>query len=80
MLRRPQPKHVKKLRKYALNWPDGYNFTPLVESYGRQCKATHALLNKLGHALPWACLVVDSGRVTKGAWIEGALRCAVQGE
>ena len=32
-----------------------------------QCKATHTLLNKLGH------LAADSGRVTKGAWIEGAL-------
>ena len=43
--------------------------TPLVvESYGRQCTATHALLNKLGH------LAADSGRVPKGAWIEGALR------
>ena len=29
--------------------PDGYDFTPLVvESYGRQCSATHTLLNLLG--------------------------------
>ena len=41
---------------------------PVVESYGRQCAATHAPLNKLGH------LAADSGHVTKGAWIEGALR------
>ena len=38
------------------------NFAPLlVESYGRQCTATHTLLNELGH------LAADSGRVTKGA-------------
>ena len=61
----------KKVRKYALHGPGRYNFTPLVvESCDRQCTATHALLNKLGH------LTVDSGRVTKGAWIEGALRSA----
>ena len=53
------------MRKYALHGPGGYDFTSLVvESYGRQCTATHALLNKLGH------LAADSGRVTKGAWIE----------
>ena len=58
----------RKVRKYALHGPAGYDFTPLVvEFYGRQCMATHALLNKLGH------LAADSGRVTKGAWIEGAL-------
>ena len=40
----------KKVRKYALHGPGGYEFTPLVvESYGHQCTATHALLNKLGH-------------------------------
>ena len=33
-----------------------------MESYGRQCQATHALLNYLGHLF------------TKGVWIEGALR------
>ena len=65
--RGPQRKR-KKVNKYALQEPGGYDFTPLVEeSYGRQCKATHTLLNKLGH------LAADSGRVTKGAWIEGAL-------
>ena len=40
----------------------------MVESYGRQCTATHTLLNLLG------CLAEDSGRVTKGACVEGALR------
>ena len=55
--------------KYDLHEPGGYDFTPLVvESYGRQCTATQAPLNKLGH------LVADSGRVTNGVWIEGALR------
>ena len=57
------------MRKYALHGPGGYDFTPfVVESCGRQCMATHALLNKLGY------LAADSGRVTKGGWIEGALR------
>ena len=52
----------KKVRKYALHGPGGYDCTPLVvKFYGRQCTATHALLNKLGH------LAADSGRVTKGA-------------
>ena len=49
--------------------PSGYDFTPLVdESYGRQCSVTHTLLNLLGR------LAADSGRVSKGAWVEGALR------
>ena len=49
----------KKVRKYALHGTGGHEFTPLVvESYGRQCTATHALLNKLWH------LAGDSGRVT----------------
>ena len=48
--------------------PGGYDFTPLVvESYGRQCSGTHTLLNLLGR------LAADSGRVSKGAWVEGAL-------
>ena len=60
---------LQKVRKYALHEPGGYDFTPLVvESYGRQCKSSHALLNKLGH------LASDSGRVTKGSWVECALR------
>ena len=59
----------KKVHKYALYGPGGYDFTPLVvECYVCRCTAIHALLNKLGH------LTADSGRVTKGAWIEGALR------
>ena len=58
-----------KVRKYALHEPGGYDFTPLVtESYGRQCKSSHALLNKLGHQAS------DSGRVTKGSWGESRLR------
>ena len=60
---------AQKVARYALRKPGGYNFTPLVvESYGRQCTATHTLLNLLGH------LAADRGRVTKGAWVEGALR------
>ena len=35
---------------------------------GPQCTATHALFNKLGY------FAADSGRATKGGWIEGALR------
>ena len=73
--RGPQPKCMrrngaqKKVRKYALRGPGGYDFTPnVVECYGRQCTATHALLSELGH------LATDIGRVTKGAWISGALR------
>ena len=60
---------AKKVAKYALCEPGGYDFTPLVvESYGRRCSATHTLLNLLGrHA-------ADTGRVSKGAWVEGALR------
>ena len=59
----------KKVSRYALHGPGGYHFTPLVVySYGRQCRSAHALFNKLGH------LAADSGRVTKGAWIDGALR------
>ena len=57
---------AKKVAKYALREPGGYDFTPLVvESYGRQCSATHMLLNPLG------CLAADSGRVSEG--VEGAL-------
>ena len=45
------------------------SLSPLVvESYGRQCSATHTLLNLLGR------LAADSGRVSKGAWVEGALQ------
>jgi hypothetical protein len=59
----------KKIRKYALQEPGGYDFAPLVvESHGRLCAASHALLNTLGG------LASDTGRVTKGAWIEGSLR------
>ena len=59
----------KKAAKYALREPGSYGFTPLVvESYGRQCSAKHTLLNLLGR------LAADSGRVSKGAWVEGALR------
>ena len=54
--------------KYALREPGGYDFTPLVvDSYGCQCSATPTLLNFLGR-------LADSGRVSKGAWVEGALR------
>ena len=35
---------------------------------GPQCTATYALFNKLGY------FAADSGRATKGGWIEGALR------
>ena len=60
---------AKKVAKYALREPGGYDFTPLVvESYGRQCSATHTLLNLLGR------LAGDSGSVTKAAWAEAALR------
>ena len=39
----------KKVRMYALHVRSGYDLTPcVVEAYVRQCKATHALLNKLG--------------------------------
>ena len=42
--------------KYALREPSGYGFTPpVVESYGRQCSATHTLLNLPGR------LAADSG-------------------
>jgi hypothetical protein len=48
--------------KYALQEPGGYKFAPLVvESHGRLCAASHALLNMLGG------LAGDTGRVTKGA-------------
>ena len=60
----------KKVAKYALREPGGYNFTPLVvESYGRQCSATYTLLNLLGR------LAADSGHVSKGAWVAGARVC-----
>ena len=60
---------AKKVAKYALREPSGYDFTSLVvESYGRRCCATHTLLNTLGR------LAAYGGRVTKGAWVEGALR------
>ena len=52
---------AKRLAKYALHEPGGYDFTPLVvESYGRQCSATHTLLNLLER------LAADSGHVSKG--------------
>ena len=52
----------RKTRKYTLHEPGGYDFTPLaVESYGRQCTATHALLNRLGH------LAVDVSRRGPGS-------------
>ena len=41
---------------------------PVVESCGRQCTATHTLLNLLGR------LAADSGRVAKEAWVESELR------
>ena len=60
---------AKKVAKHALREPGGYDFTPLmVESSGHRCSATHTLLNLLGR------LAADSGRITKGAWVEGALR------
>ena len=60
---------ANKVAKYALREPGGYDFTPLVvESCGRLCSATHKLLNLLGRQAS------DNGRVTKGAWVEGALR------
>ena len=60
---------AKKVAKCALREPCGYAVTPLViESYGRQCSDTHTLQNLLGR------LAANSGRVTKGAWVEGALR------
>ena len=63
---------AKKVAKYALREPGGYDFTTLVvESYGCQYSATHTLLNLLGR------LAADSGRVTKGAWVEGALRLSL---
>ena len=63
---------AKKVAKYALSEPGGYDFTPLVvESYGRQCSATHKLLNLLGRQAS------DNGRVTKGAWVESALSVAL---
>ena len=46
-----------RLAKYAWREPGGYDFTLLVvESYGRQCSATHTLLNLLGR------LATHSGR------------------
>ena len=60
---------VKVVAKCALHEPGVYDFTPLVvESSGRQYSATHTLLNVLRH------LHADSRRITKGAWVEGALR------
>jgi hypothetical protein len=54
---------------YALHEPGGYDVTPLVsESYGRLCISSLALLNKLG------LLAADTGRLTKGARVEWALR------
>ena len=64
-----QTRAAKKVAKYALRKPGGYNIMSLVlESYGRQCSATHTLLNLLGR------LAADRGRVSKGVWVEGALR------
>ena len=60
---------AKKVSKYALREPGDYDFTPLVVvSCGRQCSAMRTLLNYLGR------LAGDSGRVTQGAWVEGAPR------
>ena len=37
---------AKNVTKYALREPGSYDFTTLVvESYGHQCTATHALLS-----------------------------------
>ena len=48
---------AKKVAKYTLREPGSYDCTPLVvESYGRQCSATHTLLNLLGR------LSADIGR------------------
>jgi hypothetical protein len=59
----------KKIRKYDLQEPGGYDCAPLVvKCHGRLCAASHVLLNKLGG------LASDTGHVTKGAWIEGSLR------
>ena len=63
------PVELNEATKYALSEPGGYDFTPLaIESCGRQCSAAHTLLNPLGRQAS------DSGRVTKGARVEGALR------
>ena len=45
-----EPRAARKVAKQvALLEPSGYDFTHLVvESYGRQCSATHTLLNLLG--------------------------------
>ena len=41
---------AKRVAKYALREPGGYDFTPLVvKSYGRKCSAAHTILN-----LSWA--------------------------
>jgi hypothetical protein len=54
---------------YALQEPGGYDFAPLVvESHGHVCDTSHTQFNKVGG------LAGDTGRVTKGAWIEGYLR------
>ena len=58
----------KKVAKYSLREPGGYVTPLVVQSYGRQYSAAHTLLNLLGR------LGADSGRVRKGAWLEGALR------
>ena len=55
---------AKKVAKYALREPGGYDFTPLVvELYGRHFSATQTLLNHLGR------VAADCGRVAMGAWI-----------
>ena len=60
---------AKKVAKSALREPGGYDFTLLVvESYGRRISASHTLLNLVGR------LAADSGRITKGPWVEGSLR------
>ena len=60
---------ARTVAKFTLREPGGYDFTPLVvQSYDRQFSAAHTLLNLPGR------LAADSGRVSKGAWVGGALR------
>ena len=60
---------TKKVAKFALREPGGYDFTPLVvKSYDRYFSATHRPLNYLGR------FAADSGRVSQGTWVDGA-RC-----
>ena len=60
---------AKKVAMHALRELGGYDFTLLVVEWnGRRCSATHTLLKNLGRR------AAESGRVTKGAWVEGVLR------